>query len=64
MLESGIPLPVIKTFLGHASITTTMVYATADFELVRRYLKDKDPYATQEIEGIQEQNIVIPSFLQ
>jgi len=63
MLESGIPLPVIKTFLGHASIATTMVYAAADFELVSRYLKDKDPYAVQEIENTQEQNIVLPVFL-
>jgi site-specific recombinase XerD len=63
MLESGIPLPVIKTFLGHASIATTMVYAAADFELVSKYLKDKDPYADQEIEGTQEQGIVLPKFL-
>ena len=63
MLESGIPLPVIKTFLGHASIATTMVYAAADFELVSRYLKDKDPYAAQEVESTQEQNFVLPAFL-
>lgn len=63
MLESGIPLPVIKTFLGHASIATTMIYAAADFELVSKYLKDKDPYAAQDIEGTQEQSIVLPAFL-
>ncbi|MCL1874664.1 MAG: site-specific integrase [Synergistaceae bacterium] len=63
MLDSGIPLPVIKTFLGHASIATTMVYVAADFELVSKYLKDKDPYAAQEIESTQEQGIVLPAFL-
>jgi hypothetical protein len=63
MLDSGIPLPVIKAFLGHTSIATTMVYAAADFELVSRYLKDKDPYAVQEIGGIQEQSLVLPAFL-
>jgi site-specific recombinase XerD len=63
MLDSGIPLPVIKTFLGHVSIATTMIYAAADFELVSRYLKDKAPYAVQEPEGMQEQSIVLPSFL-
>lgn len=26
MLESGVPVPVIKVFLGHASIVTTMLY--------------------------------------
>jgi site-specific recombinase XerD len=63
MLESGIPLPVIKTFLGHASIATTMVYAAADFRLVSKYLKDKEPYAASEIEDTQKQNIVLPAFL-
>ena len=64
MLESGIPLPVIKTFLGHTSISSTMVYAVADFELVSRYLKDKDPYADQEIEGGREQQgTALPAFL-
>jgi len=48
MLESGIPLPVIKTFLGHVSIATTMIYASANFELVSKYLRDKDPYAIQD----------------
>lgn len=33
MLESGIPLPVIKNFLGHSSIEVTMIYATVSDEL-------------------------------
>jgi site-specific recombinase XerD len=63
MLESGIPLPVIRTFLGHASMATTMIYAAVDFELVSKYLRDKDPYAAQEIEDAQEQRISLPAFL-
>jgi site-specific recombinase XerC len=63
MLESGIPLPVIRTFLGHASMTTTMLYAAVDFELVSKYLRDKDPYASKEIEYAQEQGISLPAFL-
>lgn len=35
MLRAGVPLPHIKEFLGHASITTTSVYASADNEMVR-----------------------------
>jgi len=62
MLESGIPLPVIKTFLGHVSIASTMIYASANFELVSKYLKDKDPYADQNVEVEQECSIM-PYFL-
>ena len=63
MLESGIPLPVIKTFLGHVSISTTMIYASANFELVSKYLRDKDPYAEQDIELEQSNRSNIPQFL-
>lgn len=41
MLESGIPLPVIKNYLGHTSIETTIIYATVSADLTNRYLKDK-----------------------
>lgn len=40
MLEAGIPLPVIKNFLGHSSLETTMVYATISQELRDKYLMD------------------------
>jgi site-specific recombinase XerD len=43
MLEAEIPLPVIKVFLGHASIETTMVYATVTPELAAKYLREKSP---------------------
>jgi site-specific recombinase XerD len=64
MLESGIPLPVIKTFLGHVSIATTMIYASANFEMVSKYLRDKNPYAT-DVSNNTEQPIdsFIPQFL-
>jgi site-specific recombinase XerD len=35
MLRAGVPLPHIKEFLGHADITTTSIYATADNQMVR-----------------------------
>jgi len=63
MLESGIPLPVIKTFLGHVSISTTMIYASANFELVSKYLRNKDPYAKQDVEIEHSIGILIPQFL-
>jgi len=63
MLESGIPLPVIKTFLGHVSISSTMIYASANFDLVSKYLRDKDPYAEQDAELEQAGVSITPHFL-
>lgn len=63
MLESGVPIPVIKTFLGHSSISTTMVYAEADFNLVNKYLRDKDPYAEQDIAEEYVKVSFVPDFL-
>jgi site-specific recombinase XerD len=64
MLESGIPLPVIKTFLGHVSIATTMIYASANYEMVNKFLRDKNPYADTEPETENQQpNSFIPQFL-
>ena len=63
MLESGIPLPVIKTFLGHVSISTTMIYASANFDLVSKYLRNKDPYAKQDTEYEHSIESVMPLFL-
>jgi site-specific recombinase XerD len=40
MLENGVPLPVIKNFLGHSSIESTLVYATVSPELANRYLRE------------------------
>jgi site-specific recombinase XerD len=64
MLESGIPLPVIKTFLGHVSISSTMIYASADYELVCKYLRNKDPYAEQDEPTEQLNTPILPDFLQ
>jgi len=63
MLESGIPLPVIKTFLGHVSISTTLIYASANFELVSKYLRDKNPYAEQDAVLEHSAGSIMPQFL-
>jgi site-specific recombinase XerD len=63
MLESGIPLPVIKTFLGHVSISTTMIYASVNYELMNKYLRDKNPYAEQDSNIGQPCRSFIPHFL-
>ncbi|MDC7279474.1 site-specific integrase [Butyrivibrio fibrisolvens] len=50
MLEAEIPLPVIKNFLGHSSIETTMIYATVSDELKNRYLKENGIVAALMVE--------------
>ena len=66
MLDAGVPLIVVKNFLGHASIQTTQIYAdisqrTADRELKawndRWFLKKEDSTVTDSENGI------IPDFL-
>ena len=63
MLESGISLPVIKTFLGHVSISSTMIYASANYEMVNKFLRDKNPYAEQDSTAAQPNASYIPYFL-
>ena len=66
MLEAGVPLVVVKNFLGHASIQTTQIYAeisqrTADRELKawndRWFLKKEESSPTD------YENSMIPDFL-
>jgi site-specific recombinase XerD len=39
LLQAGIPLVIIRDFLGHADITTTEIYARADLDMKRRALE-------------------------
>ena len=39
LLQSGNPLPVIQSFLGHSDIRTTTTYAKADLEMTRAALE-------------------------
>lgn len=40
MLEAGVPIVVIKNFLGHASLQTTQIYAELSQNTVDKYLKE------------------------
>ena len=40
MLEAGVPLVVIKNFLGHASIQSTQIYAEISQNTVDKHLKE------------------------
>lgn len=42
MLQAGINLVNIRDFLGHATVTTTEIYARADTEMKRQALERVD----------------------
>ena len=57
MLECGVPLPVIQAFLGHASISSTNIYASVTPELANKYLKNRDVPSAMLNEGIDKKKI-------
>lgn len=57
MLECGISLPVIQAFLGHESISSTIIYASVTPELANKYLKDRDVQLVGSINDTEEKKI-------
>jgi integrase/recombinase XerD len=49
LLQSGVPLIYIRDFLGHASITTTEIYAKVDAEEKRKALEGAYEVPSQEV---------------
>jgi site-specific recombinase XerD len=49
LLRSGVPLIYIRDFLGHASITTTEIYAKIDSEEKRKAIENAYPVQSQQI---------------
>jgi len=50
LLQAGVPLVIIRDFLGHADITTSEIYARADLDMKRRALeKIAPPAATHSV---------------
>ena len=48
LLQSGVPLVMVKDFLGHADMKSTEVYVQADLEMKRKALESANgPQATQ-----------------
>ena len=43
LYQAGMPLPYVAEFLGHASVTTTEIYACADVAMLRRAIEQVDP---------------------
>lgn len=48
LYQSGMPLPYIAEFLGHASVTTTEMYASADVAMLRKAIEQADPGVADE----------------
>ncbi|HUZ18812.1 MAG TPA: tyrosine-type recombinase/integrase [Spirochaetia bacterium] len=49
LYRAGMPLSYIAEFLGHASMNTTEIYASASIEMLRGALEKADPEAAQEM---------------
>ena len=58
MVEAGVPLLVIKQFLGHAYLTTTEIYAKMSQSTVNEKLKgwDDEYWHDQYIDSLKERN--------
>jgi integrase len=39
LLQSGVPLEIIRDFLGHVDVKTTEIYARANLEMKRKGLE-------------------------
>ena len=66
MLEAGVPLIVVKNFLGHASIQTTQIYAEISQSTADRELKawnDKWFLKKADTDAADTSNGMIPDFL-
>ena len=64
MLEAGVPMVVIKNFLGHVSLQSTQVYAELSQETVDKHLKEWNEkwFPNKEL-NIKEKTNEIPNFL-
>jgi len=49
LYQAGMPLSYIAEFLGHASINTTEIYASASIEMLHKALEKADPELVNEI---------------
>jgi len=66
MLEAGVPIVVIKNFLGHASLQSTQIYAEATQSTVDKHIKawnEKWGPQLNYIKDDTEPRSVIPDFL-
>jgi site-specific recombinase XerD len=61
MLECGESLVVIKAFLGHASIASTVHYASVTPELANKYLRERGkPIESVDIGNHSNPRVILP----
>lgn len=66
MLEAGIPLVVVKNFLGHVSLQTTQIYTEVTQDTMNRQLQEwnKKWFVKDDLGGAANKSIEnTPSFL-
>lgn len=65
MLEAGVPLIVLKNFLGHVSLQTTQIYAEVTQDTMNRRLKawNDQWFLTEPDEKHKKRNDGLPDFL-
>lgn len=63
MLQAGVPLIVIKNFLGHSSLNTTQIYAEVTQETVDRYVLEWKEMAGSYKSPAEDKAGSMPSFL-
>ena len=68
MLESGVPLMVIKSFLGHSSVQTTEIYAentqSVIDERIKEWNKKNFPHTLYQEKLSSKKITFIPDFLE
>ena len=64
MLEAGVPLIVVKNFLGHVSLQTTQIYTEVTQDTLNRHLKAwNDKWFIKDISEYSNSENRIPEFL-
>ena len=66
MLEAGVPLAVIKNFLGHTSLQSTQIYAEVTQNTLNKHIQawnDKWQLPVDDTIALTEINPKIPDFL-
>ena len=64
MLEAGVPLPVIKSFLGHSQLATTEIYASLSQEKEKKKVQEWNAmYWSHCVPTSEPESTNIPAFL-
>lgn len=58
LYKAGMPLSYIAEFLGHANMSTTEIYASADIQMLRDALKKADPEIADEVPEWKDEEIL------